>query len=157
MSENFNMQCSLSVDYKQLLDPKYSILAYLQDFLSSLIRLYFEMVIMLPVLSMKYSARKPFFPWHSCTYHEDRMSQIVASFIMMQITGLQDIAENLPDLTPSVREELSDLLNVVLNREQRDNKPRAEQHALAMAIECGKPLSQESSQLLYTCQQYVES
>lgn len=45
--------------------------------------------------------------------------------------------DNLPDLTPLVREELSDLLNIVLNREQREGKSRAEQNALAMAIECG--------------------
>ena len=46
--------------------------------------------------------------------------------------------QNLPDLTPLVREELSDLLNIVLNRAQREGKSRAEQNALAMAIECGK-------------------
>jgi hypothetical protein len=50
---------------------------------------------------------------------------------------VQDIVENLPDLVPLVKEELSDLLNVVLNREQKEGQSRAEQNALAMAIECG--------------------
>lgn len=39
---------------------------------------------------------------------------------------------------PLVKEELSDLLNVVLNREQKEGQSRAEQNALAMAIECGQ-------------------
>ena len=46
--------------------------------------------------------------------------------------------DNLPDLVPLVKEELSDLLNVVLNREQKEGQSRAEQNALAMAIECGR-------------------
>lgn len=46
--------------------------------------------------------------------------------------------DNLPDLVPLVKEELSDLLNVVLNREQKEGQSRAEQNALAMAIECGE-------------------
>ena len=50
---------------------------------------------------------------------------------------MQDIVDNLPDLVPLVKEELSDLLNVVLNREQKEGQSRAEQNALAMAIECG--------------------
>lgn len=49
----------------------------------------------------------------------------------------QDIAESLPQLVPLVKEELSDLLNVVLNREQKEGQSRAEQNALAMAVECG--------------------
>lgn len=51
---------------------------------------------------------------------------------------MQDIVDNLPDLVPLVKEELSDLLNVVLNREQKEGQSRAEQNALAMAIECGE-------------------
>jgi len=54
---------------------------------------------------------------------------------------LQDIVENLPDLVPLVKEELSDLLNVVLNREQKEGQSKAEQNALAMAIECGAHIS----------------
>lgn len=46
--------------------------------------------------------------------------------------------ENLPSLVPLVKEELSDLLNVVLNREQKEGQSRAEQNALAMAVECGE-------------------
>lgn len=61
---------------------------------------------------------------------------------------MQDIVDNLPDLVPLVKEELSDLLNVVLNREQKEGQSRAEQNALAMAIECGRFLCTTLSSVL---------
>ena len=65
--------------------------------------------------------------------HQPLLSSLPNGFL-----AVQDIVENLPELVLLVKEELSDLLNVVLNREQKEGQSRAEANALAMAVECGE-------------------